>query len=99
MLKCIWKETQEVNVALYLNSLTSSDPRNYTIPILDIFDSHSDLGWEIMVMPRLHSFYNPPFDTVGELLDAFRQIFEVYQYRIFYAWKRLKYSQGRTLYA
>ena len=64
-------------MALYLGSLPSGNPQNYTVPVVDVLDPPAFPDEQIMVMPRLHPFLEPPFDTVGEFLDAVRQILEV----------------------
>ncbi|KAK0474525.1 hypothetical protein IW261DRAFT_1341496 [Armillaria novae-zelandiae] len=54
----------------------ASDPKNHCVPIFDVLQSPLDDDVQIIVMPRLYDFNDTPFDTVGELLDCFRQIFE-----------------------
>ncbi|CAK5263623.1 unnamed protein product [Mycena citricolor] len=54
----------------------ASDPRNHCIPILDVLPDPEEKDREILVMPRFTGLYAPPFDTVGEVLDCFRQLFE-----------------------
>ena len=61
----------------HLNSPSlMADPRNHTVPLLDVLKlPHS--GESTLVMPLLHRFDDPPFETVGEAVEFFRQIFEV----------------------
>ncbi|KAK0472884.1 hypothetical protein IW261DRAFT_1553241 [Armillaria novae-zelandiae] len=54
----------------------ASDLKNHCVPIFDMLQSPLDDDVQIIVMPCLYNFNDTPFDTVGELLDCFRQIFE-----------------------
>ncbi|KAF9025159.1 hypothetical protein BDZ89DRAFT_1114340 [Hymenopellis radicata] len=65
----------ELEIALYLASLLEHS-ENHAVPILDVLQSPHFGDLKLMVMPRLRLHYDPPFDTVGEFIDAFRQIFE-----------------------
>lgn len=76
----------EVDVAQYLSSeALASDPRNHCVPIYESFPVPRELelripnedGTDIIVMPRLKEFDEPHFDTIGEAVDFFAQIFEV----------------------
>ncbi|KAJ7177785.1 hypothetical protein C8R46DRAFT_1074931 [Mycena filopes] len=58
----------------------SEDPRNHCIPILEVLQDPEDNDKQIIVMPRLMRFYHPIFDTVGEVIDCFRQVFEGIQF-------------------
>ena len=53
------------------------DPRNHCIPILEVLEPPDDSEIIILVMPLLRPFYEPPFYTVGEVVDFLTQIFEV----------------------
>lgn len=53
-----------------------SDPKNHTVPLLDVFKLPVS-GDTVLVMPLLRPFHNPRFQTVGEAVEFFRQIFEV----------------------
>ncbi|KAF8919128.1 kinase-like domain-containing protein [Mucidula mucida] len=66
---------QELTIALYLTSLLEHS-ENHAVPILDVLQSPHSEDVKLVVMPRLRLFSDPPFDTVGEFIDAFRQIFE-----------------------
>ncbi|PBK85266.1 hypothetical protein ARMGADRAFT_942249, partial [Armillaria gallica] len=67
----------EVPIGRFLSSQPlASDPKNHCVPIYDILQSPLDDDVQIIVMPRLYDFNRTPFDTVGELLECFRQIFE-----------------------
>ncbi|KAJ7167776.1 hypothetical protein C8R46DRAFT_898851 [Mycena filopes] len=72
----------EVQIARFLGSPPHVDhPRSHAIPILDVLPDPMDDDKEILVMPRCTPFDQPIFDTVGEFIDCFRQIFEGIQYR------------------
>ncbi|PBK75271.1 hypothetical protein ARMSODRAFT_514104 [Armillaria solidipes] len=67
----------EVELSDFLSSSPlSEDPRNHYVPIYDVLQSPRDSDYHILVMPRLHKFHSPSFDTVGELVECFRQILE-----------------------
>lgn len=53
------------------------DPNNHCVPLLDVMDIPDDEGFEILVIPLLRPFDSPRFDTVGECIDLFQQIFKV----------------------
>ncbi|KAF7326179.1 Protein kinase domain-containing protein [Mycena kentingensis (nom. inval.)] len=81
MLKCISKRTNphEVLIAtLFSTPEMAGQPANHCIPVLEVlqdpYDAEGDT--EILVMPRLMRFDEPAFDTVGEVVDCFRQVFE-----------------------
>ncbi|KAH8107735.1 kinase-like domain-containing protein [Cristinia sonorae] len=57
-----------------------SHPRNHCIPLLEVLDSPKDADVAIMVLPLLRLFFNPSFETLGEALEFFRQIFEGLQF-------------------
>ena len=68
----------EVKLAqLFSSPLHAGNPRNHCIPILDVLRDPDDTDKQILVMLRLVTFDQPIFDTVGEVIDCFRQIFEV----------------------
>ncbi|RDB25210.1 hypothetical protein Hypma_007479 [Hypsizygus marmoreus] len=64
---------------LFSSEPFSSDPRNHCIPILDVLHSPDDEN-TILVMPILYDNEIPPFETVGEVVEFFRQIFEGLQF-------------------
>ncbi|KAJ7259932.1 hypothetical protein B0H12DRAFT_1108029 [Mycena haematopus] len=83
MLKSISKSKHpfEVEIATLLGSPPlGDDPRNHSIPILDVLQDPVDTDKQILVMPRLMEFDSPIFDTVGEVVACFRQIFEGIQF-------------------
>ncbi|KAF9010983.1 hypothetical protein BDZ89DRAFT_1024358 [Hymenopellis radicata] len=62
----------EVDIGLYLSSLQQHS-ENHAIPIIGVFMSPRI---QLVIMPRLRLLNDPCFDTVGEVVDALRQIFE-----------------------
>lgn len=78
---------KRVNPALQPNEVTigrffSTEPHsthknNHCIPIYDVLDVPDDDTYVIIVMPFLSSWDTPAFDTVGETVEFFRQIFKV----------------------
>ncbi|KAF9029892.1 hypothetical protein BDZ89DRAFT_1014081 [Hymenopellis radicata] len=71
----ITENPHEVDICLYLSSLQHHS-ENHAVPILEVFTSPQFDYIQLVVMPRLRLFDDPSFDTVGEVVDAFRQIFE-----------------------
>lgn len=70
-------DDEEEEVALHLSSpLLSKDPRNHSVPIYDVLSIPGDDDYDILVMPLLRPFHNPRFDTIGECVDFFQQIFQ-----------------------
>lgn len=55
----------------------SEDPRNHCVPIYDALQVPDADDICLLVMPRLRAHDDPRFDTVGEGVEFFRQIFEV----------------------
>lgn len=53
------------------------DPRNHSVPIIDLFQDDEDPEISYMVMPFLRLIDRPPFDLVQELVDFIDQIIEV----------------------
>lgn len=53
-----------------------SHPRNHSTPIFDVLDVPGE-EFSSFVMPVLDEFDRPPFETVGEVLECFRQVIEV----------------------
>ncbi|KAF7302222.1 Protein kinase domain-containing protein [Mycena indigotica] len=67
----------EVEIARFFSSQPiADDPRNHCVPILDVLQDPNDTDKQIIVMPRLVKFDQPEFQTVGEVIDCFRQLFE-----------------------
>ncbi|KAJ7461288.1 kinase-like domain-containing protein [Mycena galericulata] len=71
----------EVDIATWLSSEPQrSDPQNHCVPIYEVLQPPDDPDMHILVMPVLTPFDNPRFDTVGEVVAFFTQIFEGMKY-------------------
>ncbi|KAJ7726442.1 hypothetical protein DFH07DRAFT_852778, partial [Mycena maculata] len=71
----------EVKIAQFFSSPPHvGNPRNHCIPIFEVLQDLDDPDKQILVMPHFIAFDQPRFDTVGEVVDCFRQIFEGLQY-------------------
>ena len=55
----------------------ASDPRNFCVPILCTLQPQDDEDMLILVMPLLRWYDDPRFDTFGEAVHFFDQIFKV----------------------
>lgn len=68
----------ETDIGQYFSDPSiSSDPKNHCVPFLDVLQAPDDDDLRIIVMPHLRSVDDPEFDTVGEVVEFFRQVFEV----------------------
>jgi hypothetical protein len=47
------------------------------VPIYDVLEPPGEADLNLIVMPLLRPFENPPFETVGEAVDFFGQVFQV----------------------
>ncbi|KAK7052142.1 hypothetical protein R3P38DRAFT_1637170 [Favolaschia claudopus] len=71
----------EVEIAqLFSSPPHIGHPRNHCIPILDVLSDPEDPDGKIIVMPMLVRFREPGFETVGEVIACWRQIFEGIHY-------------------
>ncbi|KAL0952414.1 hypothetical protein HGRIS_006688 [Hohenbuehelia grisea] len=71
----------EVEIGQYFSSeALASDPQNHCVPIFEVLQVPDDDDEVILVMPQLREFDDPRFDTIGEIVDFFSQIFEGLQY-------------------
>ncbi|KAH0828801.1 hypothetical protein J3R83DRAFT_3249 [Lanmaoa asiatica] len=67
----------EVDIGLYFSSESlATQPTNHCVPFYDIL-SLEDQDTVIIVMPLLRLYSDPHFDTFGEVIECFRQLFEV----------------------
>ncbi len=72
------RSTKELEIALFFSAPERKDePQNHCVPVWDVLQSPFDQDSKIIVMPRLYEIDEPIFDTMGEALDAIRQLFEV----------------------
>ena len=66
---------QEIVIASLLSSEElRKDPRNRCVPILDIIVDTEDPALSFIVMPFLRHVDDPPFDTVGSVLECMEQL-------------------------
>jgi hypothetical protein len=77
----------EVDIATALCSKQlASDPLNHCVPIYEVIKVPDDNDMVILVMPLLRDWRDPEFETVGEGVDFFRQLFEVRICKLFVKW-------------
>ncbi|KAJ6610679.1 hypothetical protein B0H10DRAFT_2165995 [Mycena sp. CBHHK59/15] len=80
MLKHVQSELSpyEADTWSYLSSeQLRADPKSHCIPLLDALEPPgAKPGDKILVMKFMHDFREPYFDTVGEGVDFFQQVFE-----------------------
>ena len=68
----------EVEISrLFSTEPLASHPRNHCVEIIDVLDVPDEEHLHLLVMPLLRPFDDPLFDTVGEVIDYFAQVFEV----------------------
>ncbi|KAH9913054.1 uncharacterized protein B0H18DRAFT_1097494 [Fomitopsis serialis] len=51
----------------------ASDPANNCVPILGVLSDPQDKDIQLIIMPMLRRCFSPQFQTVGEVLEFFRQ--------------------------
>ncbi|KAG6835611.1 hypothetical protein H0H93_016510 [Arthromyces matolae] len=74
----ITKSVHEIEVGrLFSSEPLSKNPKNHCVPILKVIDLPAGSQSVLIVMPYLLESKYPPFVTIGELVEHFRQIFEV----------------------
>lgn len=54
-----------------------SHPRNHCVPVFEFLRAPNDDDVDILVLPLLRPFNNPRFESIGEAVEFFRQVFEV----------------------
>ena len=68
----------EADIALYFSSpALVAHPANHCVHVDEVFPLDSEDDTMIMVMPLLRPYNDPSFDTIGEAVECFRQLFEV----------------------
>ncbi|KAJ7087951.1 kinase-like domain-containing protein [Mycena belliarum] len=81
VVKLVPTDSAELHIVNFLSDENKrSDPRNRTIPILDIFLYTDSPEYTFMVMPYMRRFNYPPFHCRGEFVDAMRQFLEGLQF-------------------
>lgn len=67
---------RELEILMFLSTPSvSCDPRNNCVPTCDVLQVPDDHNTLIIVTPFLRAYDSPKFDTIGEIIDFFRQIF------------------------
>ncbi|RPD52343.1 hypothetical protein L227DRAFT_537172 [Lentinus tigrinus ALCF2SS1-6] len=71
----------EVEIGRYLTTPPLSDnPRNHCVPYLEVLQDPYVANIQLVVMPLLREYNDPPFTTVGEAVEFFHQAFEGLQF-------------------
>ncbi|KAJ3478318.1 hypothetical protein NLI96_g9839 [Meripilus lineatus] len=79
MLKKILRSEHPHEVSIHTHLTTgglASHPQNHCAPLYDVLQSPYDNDVVFLVLPVYRMFNDPPFQTVGEIVEFFRQIFE-----------------------
>ncbi|KAI0709581.1 kinase-like domain-containing protein [Cerioporus squamosus] len=72
---------QEVEIGRYFTKPPLSDEfRNHCIPYFEVLQDPQIANIELVVMPLLREYNDPPFVTVGEAVEFFHQAFEGLQF-------------------
>ncbi|KAG6827934.1 hypothetical protein H0H87_003316 [Tephrocybe sp. NHM501043] len=69
-------EPDEISVGNSLSSKRLASPRNHCVPYLDILGPPEGSDEVFIVLPLLVYIDRAPFETIGEVMEFFRQIFE-----------------------
>ncbi|KAI0054645.1 hypothetical protein BV25DRAFT_1830936 [Artomyces pyxidatus] len=70
----------EKDITAYFSSEPlKTDPKNHCIPLIKVLDL-PELPPPLLVLPMMRPFYNPAFQTFGEAVPFFTQIFEGVQF-------------------
>lgn len=78
VMKRMPSDSNELWVACRLSSAEMlANPRNRTVPLLDIIHLPHDPDNILLVMPYLRLFHTPPFHCRGEFIEATRQLLQV----------------------
>lgn len=71
----------EVEIACFFSKEPlASHPKNHCVPIFDVLEPPDSPDISILVMPLLRATHDPPCETIGEIVEYLRQIFEVRVY-------------------
>ncbi|KIK80845.1 hypothetical protein PAXRUDRAFT_157549 [Paxillus rubicundulus Ve08.2h10] len=71
----------EIAIAQYFSSDDlAAQPENHCVPVYEVFALNDDDNMVIIVMPLLRAYCDPGFDTIGEGVEFFRQLFEGLHY-------------------
>ncbi|KAJ6543676.1 kinase-like domain-containing protein [Mycena sp. CBHHK59/15] len=81
MMKQVESPGVELDIAVWFSEEPRrSDPANHCVPICSVLSDPNEPGWAIIVMPLLRRYDKPRFDTIGEAVGFFTQIFEGLQF-------------------
>ncbi|KAJ6463418.1 kinase-like domain-containing protein [Mycena sanguinolenta] len=81
VLKRVETNSPEIGFIKSLNCPSvRDDPRNRTIPLLDIIGPAPDTSWAFLVMPYCREFNYPPFHCRSEFVEAMTQFLEGLQF-------------------
>lgn len=76
--KSRYPDEEELNRFLTMSEPQASDSRNHSIPVYDILQSPLDENVVFLAMPYLMRVDTLKFATMGEAVECFRQLFEVW---------------------
>ena len=78
LLKQIATNSLESKIATHFSSHgVRDDPRNHCIPVMDVFPDEDDPSKSYLVMPFLRYIDDPPFESIGSMLECGEQLLEV----------------------
>jgi len=81
VMKRIDTQSEELDIAVWFSAEPQrSDPANHCVPVHRVLSDPNEPGWAIIVMPLLRTYDKPRFDTIGEAVAFFMQIFEGLQF-------------------
>ncbi|EAU85847.2 other/AgaK1 protein kinase [Coprinopsis cinerea okayama7 len=68
---------EEVSILRYFSEKPlASNPENHCVPVLAVLNPPDDPEHDIAVLPILRDYDDPPFETIGEVVDYIGQILE-----------------------
>lgn len=71
----------EIEIGRFLASEPLRKQReNHCVEMFDVLQVPNETDEAILVLPLLRPFNNPPFETIGEIVDFTLQVFEVRSY-------------------
>ncbi|TFK53485.1 hypothetical protein OE88DRAFT_1626029 [Heliocybe sulcata] len=75
------RHPHEADIGLFFSAEPlASDPKNHCVPILEVLQVPDDEDLIVFVMPFLRAYRSPIFDTFGEAVAYFKQVFEGLQF-------------------
>ena len=77
-IKKVGRNDKESRIAQMLSTTElREDPRNHSVPIIEVIDDPDNDSISYMVMPLLRNASDPPFQFVKEIIDFVNQVLEV----------------------